>query len=92
MNSSDRPKKFDRWSSLWFKYDDWLKEIGLTPIQACLRHALSFAEISKVVIGVDSLNQLKEILQASATAMLPVPAELHTNDINLLNPSHWSRI
>lgn len=92
MSSSDRPKKFDRWSSLWLKYDNWLKQVKLTPVQACISHALSFAEISKIVIGVDSLKQLKDILKASATTMLPVPSELHTNDIHLLNPSHWSRI
>ncbi|MDP1997521.1 MAG: aldo/keto reductase [Gallionella sp.] len=92
MNSSDRPKKFDRWGPLWAKYDAWLKQVGLTPSQACLRYALSFSEIGKVVIGVDSLNQLKEIIQASTGQTPIIPEELQTHDIDLLNPARWNQI
>lgn len=92
MNISNRPGKFDRWGPLWASYENWLKQTGLTPLQACLRHALSFLEISKVVIGVDSLSQLKEILLAASGPFPIVPAELHANDVDLLNPARWGRL
>lgn len=89
MKTGERPGNFDRWGPLWAKYDDWLKQMGLTPLQACIRHALSFLEIDKVLVGVDSLVQLKDIFHASTGPPPPVPAELHTNDVDLLNPAHW---
>lgn len=93
MSASDRPPKFNRWTSRLSKYDAWLKQSELTSLQACLRYALSFPEISKVVVGVDSLTQLKEILQASAgSALFTVPKELQVYDPDLLNPARWNQI
>lgn len=92
MTPSDRLKKFERWASLWSKWENWLKYTELTPLQACLRYALSFSEINKVIIGVDSLNQLKEILLATAGPMPQVPKGLQTNDIDLLNPARWAAL
>lgn len=92
MSPTVRPKKFARWESLWSKYDDWLMQTGLSPLQACLRYALSFSEINKVIIGVDSLNQLKEILQATVGPIPQVPKELQTHDIDLLNPARWAAL
>lgn len=92
MTPSDRPGKFNRWASLWSSLESWLTHSRLTPLQACLRYAVSFSEINKVVIGVDSLNQLKEILQATAGPMPQVPKELQTRDIDLLNPARWAAL
>ena len=91
MKHSDRPGKFSRWSSLWSLWDGWLDNTGLTPLEACLRYALSFSEISKVVVGVDGANQLKEILLASERTMPVIPENIQTNDLDLLNPVQWSR-
>lgn len=92
MSAGDRPVKFDRWGALWARYDAWLKDTGISPLQACLRYAMSFTEISKVVVGVDSLGQLKEILQAAEGAMPIVPEDIQTNDIDLLNPACWNQL
>ncbi len=92
MTPSDRPKKFNRWASLWSNLEKWLTYSKLTPLQACLRYALSYSEITKVIIGVDSLKQLKEVLQAIAGPMPQVPRELQTHDIDLLNPARWAAL
>lgn len=92
MSSNDRPKKFDRWSSLWNLWDEWIKDMGITPLQACLCHALSVPEIEKIVIGVDSTNQFNQILQAAHGSIPVPPAELKSVDINLLNPSLWNNL
>lgn len=92
MSSAARPEKFNRWSSLWATWDEWLKTTGLTPLQACLRHALAIPEVEKVVVGVDSSAQLNEILQAAKGRCTEPPAELACSDIKLLNPSLWSQL
>jgi len=89
MTPKDRPQKFCRFSSLWNQWDAWLKDTGLTPLQACISFALSFQQISNVIIGVDNLSQLKEILQASETLMPHIPSELQSNDQDLIEPARW---
>lgn len=92
MSVSQRPEKFNRWSSLWSEWDQWLKDNNLTALQACLRYAMSFREIDKIVVGVDSLKQLDEIIRASRGSLPELPANLHCSDIDLVNPARWSSL
>ena len=64
MELGMRPPKFDRWNRLWVDWQQWLEEADLTPLEACLRYALSYSEIDRVIVGVDSLKHLKEVLAA----------------------------
>lgn len=90
MGAGERPEKFGRWSALWKKYDAWLKDTGLSPMQACIRFALSFSQVSRVVVGVDCLAQLEEILEASDGPMPAVPEDIRSDDVDLLNPARWN--
>lgn len=89
MPSSQRPPRFDRWAQLWSKLDNWLHDWHLTPLEACLRFALSFPEIDRVIVGVDTVGQLDEILEAVDGPLPPVPPELSVDDLALINPSNW---
>lgn len=92
MPSANRPLPFARWQPLWDRWDHWLAEHQLTPVQACLQHALSFPEITQIVVGVDSMAQLQEILMNAEGVLPPLPPLLRTNDIDLLNPARWDRL
>lgn len=89
MTPRDRPQKFNRFLSLWNQWDAWLKDTGLTPLQACICFALLFQQISNVIVGVDNLSQLKEILQGAEAPMPHIPGELRSNDQDLINPARW---
>ena len=92
MSEQNRPEKFNRWSGLWRIWHEWLNDNQLTALEATTRYAVSMPETSKVLVGVDNVDQLKEIV-ASSTRVLPkVPNELFTNDTDLLNPSNWSKL
>lgn len=91
--AADRPEKFLRWANVWKAWDDWLIESGLTSLQACIRYALSFDQISKAVIGVDNVPQLMQIIDASQDDLTsPLPIALAVNDADLINPSRWNQI
>jgi aryl-alcohol dehydrogenase-like predicted oxidoreductase len=92
MARSQRPSKFGRWQPLWTRWDSWLGETQLSPLQACLRYALGFPEIDAVIVGVDSAAQLAEIVRASEGPSLSVPPELATTDPSLLNPARWGAL
>ena len=90
MDRNNRPRKFDRWAALWSKWDEWLVQTRVTPLQACLRFALSFPQISKVIVGVESLHQLDEVLSASVGLPPEIPDGLRCSDSDLVNPARWS--
>jgi aryl-alcohol dehydrogenase-like predicted oxidoreductase len=92
MSNQDRPRKFHRWNALWKTWHEWLNDNQITALEATIRHAVSMPEISKVLVGVDTKDQLKEIIIASDGILPNIPAELYTNDVNLLNPSNWGRL
>lgn len=92
MNANERPEKFAHWQPLWKKWDCWLNENNLTPVQACLGFALSYPEIDRVVFGVDNARHLKEILKTVEENIPKIPDYLMNEDIDLINPSRWGKL
>ena len=92
MSEQHRPDKFNRWSGLWKIWHEWLNDNQITALEATIRYAISMSEISKVLVGVDTKDQLKEIVIASSGALPSIPDEMFTNDVNLLNPSNWGEL
>ena len=92
MPSSDRPAKFNRWQAHWSAYSDWLRSAELTPLQACVRHSLSFPEVTRVIVGVDNSDQLRSIFEAASGPVPSPPSALRVHDFDLLNPSVWATL
>lgn len=89
MPAAQRPTRFAPWASLWQTWDAFLAETGLTGLEACLRHVLGLGQVERVVVGVTSVTQLHEVMDATEGDMPPVPDSLMTQDMGLLNPSMW---
>ena len=92
MPGALRPAKFQRWQPLWDEWERWLSVHQLTPLEACLRYALAFNEIRRVIVGVDTPGQLKEIMTAASGNLPSVPVGLRSTDVALLNPSNWHQL
>lgn len=90
MDAASRPAMFSRWQPLWDRWTRWLSEASVSPLRACLGLALSQREVSRVVVGVDSLEQLEDILAAAVDANPVPPAALGCDDADLLDPSRWA--
>ena len=92
MPQSERPVKFRRWNDLWRTWDAWLLEHKLTPLEACMRFVLKHQSIRRVIVGVESLVQIEEILNASFGELPEIPTAFTSGDPELLNPSKWMTI
>jgi aryl-alcohol dehydrogenase-like predicted oxidoreductase len=58
-----------------------------------VRYALSVQGVDNVIVGVDSVEQLQEILAAAAgKPLLSLPAWPRQIETDLVNPSRWSQI
>ena len=89
MSEKDRPSIFTKWNKLWKVWHEWLNDNRLTALEASLRYVLSFTQISKVLIGVETTMQLQQILNSSKGTLPEVPDELSIIDPLLLNPTNW---
>lgn len=92
MSASNRPAKFDRWQSVWHAWEHWLQETGLSPLEACLRYALSVTEVDRVIVGVDGIEHLHQILAVKDDALSSLPAWPIPIEAELIHPSFWSEL
>ena len=86
------PKKFSRWLELWKKWRSWLLSNDITAIEASLAYPLSFPEIDRVVVGADSLRQLKGIISAADINQVENLPDLQCRAEDLINPARWSQL
>lgn len=92
MPKEKRPTKFERWQDIWLEWDRWLATSGLTPLQACLRYAISLDCIDRVVVGVDNVDQFNEIIEAAEGELPSLPQFNTLRDTRLMNPSTWNQL
>ncbi len=89
MNPTQRLERFGKWEQLWKRWDAWVEDTQLSPLQICLAYVLNFREISKIVLGVESTRQLDEIINNSEPFALNIPRDIYCDDVELINPSNW---
>ena len=83
-----KPLFFKQWDNIWF---DCLKieEVTNMPLWAhSLNYVLQRKEISKIIIGVASIDQFSDLLGAIKMDYV-MPEIVKTIDENLLNPTRW---
>jgi hypothetical protein len=96
LMTSDRvPSKFEPFRALIDGWHAWLASdaaAGGAALQACLAHVASYAGISRLVVGADSLAHLQDIITAVSTAPLRVPESLTSPATPLINPAQWNTL
>jgi aryl-alcohol dehydrogenase-like predicted oxidoreductase len=82
------PPHFDRVRSRLRDWHAWVAAQGLTPVQAALGTVLGLDCVDVVVVGVNSVAQLRELL---AVEPLPWTDRWAVDDVNILEPWRWPR-
>lgn len=92
MARGNRPERFQRWDHLWQDWEEAVTQQEVTPLEACLHFVLRHPEIDRVVVGVDSLPQLREIVAAASGKSFTPPVWSGPVDPDLINPARWSQL
>jgi aryl-alcohol dehydrogenase-like predicted oxidoreductase len=90
MPEGRRPEYFQPWKILLADYEAWIEGQNLSPLQVCLGYLNQYPEISKIVVGVETANQFREVVSAVDAQVASVPDSIQTNDLNLINPALWT--
>ena len=85
----DWPAYFDRfagWHEAWTAY---CSAENATLVEASLGFVLAQSGIDRIVVGVDTAEQLEEILAVGNLPMALPPDRLASDDLDLIDPSRW---
>ena len=78
---------FIEWKDQFIDYQSMVRESGLSLLEYSLQFVMNMPEIDKVLVGVNSINQLKEIILAASTKNNVKAYPI--NDLSLVNPALW---
>ena len=93
MPEQTRPHYFNTFRPTFESFQQQLTQGEATPLEGCLAFAYTHPEIDRWVIGVDSVDQLNEIVRESLSASSGSQAfdwhAFHSLPQELVNPSLW---
>jgi len=89
MNTSEVPEKFKYWQPLLNTFHNWLIDNNISALQACIGFVHAHPQIAKIVVGVDSKEQLKQLIQVEKLPKNIIWPNINCSDENLINPSSW---
>ena len=79
---------FSTWDTQFEQYQGLVREKELSLLEYALNFALNTQELDKILVGVDSVNQLTDIVNAFKSDVDLKAFKI--DDINLLNPNLWN--
>ena len=84
------PEKFSQWAPLLKFWHEWLDTNDSSALETCLHYPLSIPQIDRVIVGIDTHQQLNEIMEAFNPRNRPfIFPDISCEDEMLLNPSNW---
>ena len=95
MNDEDLPRNFQKYSKYLTNFRTKINELKVSRLSACLSFLMQQEEVDKVLCGVNSLIQFKELIKT--VSALPY-IEMHNfddfalDDKIFLNPANWKNI
>lgn len=92
MKSADIPGYFNPWSEMLGQWREWVKDHGMTRLEACLLISLKNPLFDKIVVGAQSKDELEQQFHCLSNQMLDFPTiGFGTSDEAFLDPSRWGK-
>ncbi len=89
MKQKDIPSKFNKYKKYFNNWDKLSKKTKRSKVEICLRYALSNPFIDKVILGIDSSSQFKQLISKSGYIKIDASSVDASKEINLINPAKW---
>lgn len=89
MNKENIPQKFFKYKNFFENWEKICKKKKMTKYEVCLKYALSNNFIDKVIVGIDSSQQFKKLINSAGYIDVSTKSIDASKEINLINPSKW---
>mgnify|MGYP000868844256 CR=1 FL=1 len=86
------PDKFKPWDCLWDKWHAWLDIKNTSQTDACLSYVLSYSEIDRVIVGVDTQDQFIELIKSTNDSEIDLYPDIKCDSAGLINPANWDAL
>ncbi len=83
-------KSFSLWDKKFKKWRNFLCKENISPIEGCLNFVLNEKSIKEFVVGIDEVNQLNEVVNATKIKKNINYNSLAISNKKLINPSKWN--
>ena len=90
MDLESKNRQFGAWHSIWQELDIWVRNEGISYLEACIAFVKNTPGIDTILVGVNSTANLEEIVSVFESNAKAIPGHIHTDDPQLLNPANWS--
>lgn len=88
LHYSKHPRKFLNWKKIFKKFDDQIQHYKISNLDWCLNFIEKNKYINKILLGVDNIDQLREICSFKNNGKIKFP-KMYVKDEKLINPSKW---
>ena len=90
MHPDERPSAFARWKKQLAEFDSEVQDSNKSALSLCLGYARAQEDIARLVIGVNTPEQLMEILDAFQDSAVHINFDkLSSDDISFIDPRKW---
>ena len=89
MESDKIPKKFYQYKSILRKFENYCKIKNVSKLDMCINHMKKFKQISHVVVGVQSVDQLKKINFSFKKKLFKCDFKIPNINKKLIDPRLW---
>lgn len=88
------PKQFSPWAELFEHWFDWQISCRASALELAIQFNLSQPWADKIVVGVETAQQLKDLIAAAQGELPEIPRQLRhgVTDEGLINPSKWTEL
>ena len=92
QNSNNIPYEFSKFKKLFKQWENWLKLSNLNSLEACIMYTNLISEVTKIVVGINSAVQLKEIIKyKNKNIKFEIPNWRNKVDKELIDPRKWKK-
>ena len=84
------PEQFERWATIWNSWHSALANDSTSATTASLHFLLQYPQIDQIIVGVDSVDQLRQLIEVSRRPVTPqCLSDMASSDEDLVDPSTW---
>jgi len=90
--TSYQKRKFSKWNNLWNDLHFWKLNNNYDLKDICISFVSNFRYVKKIILGVDSVQQLNQILKFKRYKNFSLPKSFYIKNEKLINPSNWTQL
>jgi len=82
-------KRFEKWKNLLNEWNNWCNKNKISRLAACINFVKKFKNVSYLVVGVESAQQLEQIVKIFNKKIFYIPNFFRSKDRKLIEPINW---